>query len=305
MNKIMNVWVACLVSVMTYGNETRVCDKRPGYAIITGDLRQNEIVKYDADGVAVWRYDLRAVDVWAMPDGKVLAAYLPSPLTQGKGGVRLISPDKETLFDYSADDEIMAVQPLENGNFLMAECYSGQVTEMTLKGERISSFKIKTKPNRHMTMRRVRLTPKGTVIVNECYSDKLREYDRSGSLLREVDMKRPTGTHPLPNGNLLISSWNAGSSRLLELDPEGNIVWTLKPHDLLDGMNVNRFAEATRLPNGNILTGASCGPWGDPKPGAMLFEVTPDKKIVWQMKDLKGDTWVTSIKPIPSWSPIP
>lgn len=294
-----------MLALTADGVETRVFDQPPGYGIITGDLRNREITKYDAEGNVIWRYQLRAVDVWAMPDGNVLAAYLPSPLTQGKGGVRLISPDKETLFDYSAADEIMAVQPLENGNFLMAECYSGQVTEMNLEGERIASFKIKTKPNRHMTMRRVRLTAKGTIIVNECYSDMLREYDRSGKLVREVSMRRPTGSYPLPNGNLLISSWNAGTSRLLELDPTGNIVWQLKPNELPAGTNVKHFAEATRLPNGNILTGASCTPWGDLNPGAMLFELTPDKQVVWQVKDLKGDSWVTSIKPIPSWSPKP
>ena len=215
-------WLVGLVSFVAFSvcaMETRVCDKSPGYEILTADLRKHEIVKYDANGKMAWRYALRAVDVWAMPDGTVLAAYLPSKATNGKGGVRWISADKKTLFDYSAADEIMAVQPLENGNFLMAECFSGLVTEMTLKGERIRSFKIKTPPSKHTTMRRVRLTNEGNVIVNECYSDKFRIYDRTGNLLREENIVRPTGSFTEKNGNILISSWNAGTSRLLELDP--------------------------------------------------------------------------------------
>lgn len=308
MKQVKNMIAASVLLLMTqvaYGKGTFEGAERPGYGIITADLRNNIIIKYDADGQPEWEYKMHAVDAWAMPDGSVLAAYLPSPLTEEKGGVRLIGPEKETRFDWSVADEIMAVQPLDNGNLLMAECHKGRVTELSLKGERIHSFQIKTPPNGHKTMRRVRLTAKGTVIVNECYSDKLREYDRSGHLLRELDMTRPTGSYPQANGHLLVSSWNAGTTRLIELDPNWTTVWTCTPADLPADMSVTYFGEATRLPNGKILTGASCTPsWVTTlSPGPMLFEVTPDKKVVWKMMDLRGESFVVSVKPIPSWVP--
>ncbi|MFO1489746.1 MAG: hypothetical protein U1F77_08095 [Kiritimatiellia bacterium] len=33
-----------------------------------------------------------------------------------------------------------------------------------------------------------------------------------------------------------------------------------------------------------------------PKPRALLFEITPDKEIVWQMPDSAGSTGLSSVK---------
>ena len=35
----------------------------------------------------------------------------------------------------------------------------------------------------------------------------------------------------------------------------------------------------------------------------MLFEVTPEKKVVWQLTDPDGSTLITAAKLIPSWTP--
>lgn len=301
MKILKSIWAAGLVAVAACGGQT-VCDGRPGYEIITADLNQSVITKYNTEGEVTWTYQqVKCIDVWALADGTVLTSYLPSPRTQGKGGVRLIGPDKETRFDFSADDEIMGVQPLENGNFLMAECHRGLVTEMNLKGERIRSFKVVTKPSGHKTMRRIRLTPRGTVLVNECYTHKLREYQLDGTLVNETDLTMNCGSQPQPNGNALISCWAPYAAQIVELDPAGKIVWQIKPAELPKEMGVVNFSEAIRLPNGNILTGASCNHSKAAGPKAMLFELTPDKKVVWQIKDLKGNSQVTTLKPIPSW----
>lgn len=303
MKVLKSIWVACLVAVAADGAENYVCDGRPGYGIITADLNRSLITKFNADGEAVWTYEkVKCIDVWALRDGNVLTSYLPSKQTLGKGGVRLIGPDKETLFDYSEpEEEFMGVQPLDNGNFLMAECHKGLVTEMNLKGERIRSFNVKTKPSGHKTMRRIRLTPRGTVVVNECYTHKLREYEMDGTLVSEVDLMLNCGSQPQPNGNTLVSCWVPHKAQIVELDPAGNIVWQIKPAELPKEMAVVNFSEAIRLPNGNILTGASCKHSKAEGPRAMLFELTPDKKVVWQIRDVKGTSQVTTIKPVPSW----
>ncbi len=279
---------------------------RPGYAFITADIGLNRITMYDAEGAATWVYDkVSPIDVWALSDGTVLTAYLPSPLTAGKGGVRLVGADKQTLFDFPFDDEIMSVQPLANGNVLIAECHFGRVTELDRQGNRIGSFQVKSKPSGHQTMRQLRLTARGTVVVGECYSHKLREYDRAGALLKEHDLAFAYCPQPLPDGHTLVACWNAPKAQVVELDAAGQVVWRLTPADLPREMAVSHIAESIRLPGGNTLVSASCKAAGGGVPRAMLFEVTPDRKVVWQMTDKNSATWITAVKLIPSPTPAP
>ena len=271
---------------------------KPGYAFITSDIELCRIAKYDAEGNPFWIYDkqVKPIDVWAMPGGPVLIAYLPSPLTKNMGGVRMVDANKDTVFDLPVDDEIMSVQPLENGNFLMAECHSGRITEMDRKGNRINSFNVVTKPSGHQTVRQIRLTPGGTILAAECYSHKLREYARGGKLLREIDLRFVYYPVPLPNGNILAACWNHPEAQVVELDPKGVALWNLKAADLPGEMGVMHIAGVARLPNGNTLISTSCKAGKAPNPRAMLFEITPDKQIVWQMQDKDGSSWISTVK---------
>jgi len=86
----------------------------------------------------------------------------------------------------------------------------------------------------------------------------------------------------LENGNTLISAGGV----VTEYDPSNRVVWQLAPHEMAD-IKVGVLAGVQRLPNGNTVV---CN-WGaddeGEKVGAHLFEVTPDKRIVWQVA---GDT---------------
>ncbi|MBI5834751.1 MAG: hypothetical protein HZB16_20820 [Armatimonadetes bacterium] len=272
---------------------------RPGYAFITGDLGLNRITKYDAAGKPYWYYtQISPIDVWPMPDGTVLAAYLPSPLTAGKGGVRLINPDQSTVFDFAFDDEIMSVQPLTNGHFLLAECHFGRITEFDRQGQRIKSFNVLTPPSGHTTMRQIRLMPDGSLVAAECYSHKLRTYSRDGKLLREIDQEYPYCPFVLPNGNVLVGCWNHPKAKVVEFDAKGQLIWTLLPAELPPAMNVTHISEAIRLASGNTLVSVCCGAGGAGVARAMLFEVTPEKKVVWQITDRVSATRVSTVKVI-------
>jgi hypothetical protein len=276
----------------------RLLRDKPGYAFITSDIELCRITKYDADAKPFWTYDkkLKPIDVWAMPDGAVLIAYLPSPLTKNMGGVRLVDAKQATVFDLPFDDEIMSVQPLDNGHFLLAECHYGRITEMDREGHRISSFNVATPPCGHKTVRQIRLTPQGTVIAAECYSHKLREYARDGKMLREIDLRFPYYPVPLANGNVLVGCWNFPEAQVVELDCDGKIVWNVKAAELPKEMGVTHIAGVARLPNGNTLVSTSCKAGKAPNPRALLFEITPDKKVVWQMNDNDGSTWLSTVK---------
>src|SRR6266853_1904906 len=75
---------------------------------------------------------------------------------------------------------------------------------------------------------------------------------------------------PLPNGNVL------------ELDAKEQIVWELLENDVSPPLRL--MAGCQRLPNGNTIF---CDYLGHGHLGEQpqVFEITPEKKIVWQFED--------------------
>jgi hypothetical protein len=270
---------------------------KPGYAFIACDVDTCEITKCNAAGEPVWVYaQVRPIDAWPMPDGAVLVAYLPSPRTGNKGGVRLVGADRQTIFDYPFNDEIMSCQPLPNGNVLINECKAGRITELDRQGKALRSFDVKAKGMGHKTARLIRLTAQDTVLVGECYAHKLREYTRAGKLLKEWDLPMAYSASRLANGHTLISGYKP--AQVLEVDPEGKPVWTLTAADLPAELNIGSFCESTRLASGNTLIACASR---SAKPGARVvyLEVSPGKQVVWKHMEPARTRETTALKPIP------
>jgi hypothetical protein len=260
------------------------------------------VTKFDAEGHEFWSYDgIRPIDVWPLDDGSLLIAYLPSAHTKGKGGIRKVDAMKKTIFDYPFDDEIMSAQPLPKGNFLIVECHKGLITELNDRGEKIRSFPVVTKPSGHKTCRQIRLTGNGTLLAAECYSHKLREYTLEGKCVRETDLRFVYYPQPLPNDHVLCACWNHPEAQVVELDENRQAVWGFKASDLPKEMRVTHIAGVLRLDNGHILVAAACkaSASNHGKACAMLFEITPDRKVVWQMIDPDGSTWMTMVGLLP------
>lgn len=269
---------------------------KPGYPFIACDVDTYEVTKFNANAEPVWVYSqVRPIDVWPMPDSSVLVSYLPSPRTGNKGGVRLISADKQTVFDHPYGDEIMSCQPMANGNVLINECGAGRITEIDRQGKRLRSFEVKAKGQGHQTARFIRLTPQNTVLVGECYSHKLREYDFAGTVIKEWDLPMAYSGSRLVNGNTLISGYKP--AQLVEVDPNGKTVWTLTAADLPAELNIGSFCESTRLASGNTLIACASR---SSKPGARVvyLEVSPDKQVIWQQMEPSRNRETTALKPI-------
>ena len=276
--------------------EAGAASAKPGYAFIACDVDTYEITTFSAAGEPVWVYsDVRPIDAWAMPGGEVLVAYLPSPRTNNKGGVRLIGADKQTVFDFSYSDEIMSCQPMTNGNILINECDAGRITEIDRQGKALRSFDVVAKGKGHQTARLIRLTPQGTVLVGECYSHKLREYEFSGKVLKEWGLPMAYSASRLANGNTLISGYKP--AQVAEIDPSGKTVWTLTPADLPAELNIGSFCESTRLASGNTLV-ACASRSSKPGPRVVYLEVSPDKRVVWKQMEASRTRETTSLKPI-------
>ena len=69
----------------------------------------------------------------------------------------------------------------------------------------------------------------------------------------------------------------------------------MKHAELPEDFRAPHFGEARRLANGNTLV---CNYWKKPTAkGVQVFEITPEKKIVWLLRDPEAGSLI-SAKPI-------
>ncbi len=278
-------------------NKSKVMIGSAQYDFIIADVDAHEVVKYSKNGERQWVYpDVRAIDVWLLPNNEVLIAYHPSKNTSDQGGVRIVNKEKEIVMDHQIDDEVMSCLLLPNGNILFTETHAGKLTELTRTGKIIRSFDVLAKGMGHKTVRFIRMTPENTILAAECYSHVLREYTLEGKFIREFVLNMAYCATRLENGNTLISGYNP--PQIVEVDSKGERVWELSPKDLPKLRGLKNFCEAHRLPNGNTLVTNSIREFG--KNNTVIFEVTPDKNVVWQLQDSERIKGITAVKPI--WS---
>lgn len=150
----------------------------------------------------------------------------------------------------------------------------------------------------------------GKIMIAESGVGRIIEIDRAGKIEREIKLKvknpsphRDTRlVRKLPTGNYLVCQEGEGALR--EYDAKGTVVWEYdiplfdqKPRGG-HGPEAwgNQTFAAVRLKNGNTLLTTGNG--------HSVLEVTPAKKIVWQIhqKDLPNIVlaWVTTIEVLPN-----
>ena len=135
-----------------------------------------------------------------------------------------------------------------------------------------------------MQTRMLRRLANGNLIAPHLLDFAVKEYDlQTGKVLRSfmTDTRGrekkdwPFTAIRLPNGHTLVGCTNG--NRVIEFDEAGTIAWKVDDEDIGE----NLFDDACgvqRLPNGNTVITSYHAQNDDVK----LFEVTPDKKVVWK-----------------------
>jgi hypothetical protein len=237
-------------------------------------------------------------DVWLMTNGHILYTRM--------GFVEEVTPQKRVVWHYDAPagTEIHTCQPLgldkvlfvQNGlppKAIVIDKKTGAV-EMEKALPAPSETDQKTV---HAQFRRFRQTAAGTYLAAHLNWGKVVEYDRDMKPIWTYEIRGPWSAARLKNGNTLI---NSEAGRLVrEVNPKGETVWefvlrddpaTGKKSDLPPGMLMGNNQTAERLANGNTIICASTGGargGGERIKRTQVIEVTPDKKIVWELRDWK------------------
>ena len=184
--------------------------------------------------------------------------------------------------------EIGTVQRLANGNTLITELGTEpRLMEVAPNGEVAISFPLLPETdNAHMQTRMARKLANGNYLVPHLLAFKVKEYDPMGKVIQtlvtdadEIGGRKaenwPFTAIRLENGNTLVNLTHG--NKTVEFDSVGKVIWQVSNENF---PGLKPFVDpcgAQRLANGNTVI-ASYGA----KDGIKIFEVTREKKIVWQ-----------------------
>jgi hypothetical protein len=223
-----------------------------------------------------WEYD----DVWMLSNGNVLFTRMQY--------VAEVTPEKQVVWRYDAPEgrEIHTCQPigLDKVMFVM-NGLPPKLMVVNIKTNRVEVEHDLPAPSLtdpktvHAQFRRARVTAQGTYLVPFLSMKQVVEYDSTFKEVWRYDIRSPWAAVRLKNGNTLIT--NEHDTLTVEVNPRKETVWSLRPSDLPEEYRFLNTQSATRLANGNTII-ASRG--GNGK-GPQLVEVTPDKKVVWVLRD--------------------
>ena len=260
------------------------------HAFVCTDNGRGEVLKFDKGGKLVWTYPApRCQDVWVQPNGNILF----TSFTKQGAAVTEVTPDKQVVRQVKLEAEVHSCQPLPDGGLLIGECGARRLVRVDREGRIAKITPVISKVrNPHSHMRQMRMTSRGTILVSHPKESVVREYDADGKVVRSItNVGRPFAAIPLPNGNTLVAG--GGKPIVTEVDSEGKAVWQLTAADVPE-VSLKWVAGLQRLPNGNTIVCNWLG-HGQAGKGIPLFEVTPDKKIVWMFTDAKTTRSVSSI----------
>lgn len=240
----------------------------PGRRVLAADYSTNRIAIICADGAVEWEHPIDSIhDLQVLPTGNVLFQTTWTRIVE-------VDPSSgDIVWEYDADKK--------NGN----------------RGKRVEVHSFQRLPN-------------GDTMIAESGVGRIIEVDAEGNLEHEVALKvgnpdphRDTRlVRKLAGGNYLVA--HEGDGVVREYDGAGNLVWEYavplfgkEPRGGHDASAWgNALFAAERLDSGNTLIATGNG--------HSVIEVTPQKEIVWHLKqdDVPGVTlaWVTTLQPLPN-----
>ncbi len=242
------------------------------------DHKGGRVAILSAKGDIEWEHSAeKPQDCWLLPNGNVL-------FSQMSGAVE-VSMENEVVWEYKAPvkAKIHSCQPLPSGNVLVGESFMSRILEIGRGGEIVKKMQIKSSPkimgHQFRGVRRSKNSHYWACLMDE---KKIVELCADGSLLRELPFDgQPGAVVNLPNGHLIVSLWD--KTRIVELDENLNTVWEIVENEI-PGNPLRIPMGINRLPNGNTVIGNYLGHGFEGKQ-PMLFEITPDKEVVWEFSD--------------------
>jgi hypothetical protein len=232
-----------------------------------------------------WEYD----DIWLLSNGNILFSRMAyaAEVTPQKKIVWRLDPPKGA--------EIHALQPIGLDKVLVMQ--NGSPAKLLVINTKTGSVEVDhaippadTGTGVHGQFRRVRITDQGTYLLPFLQMNKVVEYDKNFNEIWSYAIRSPWAAVRLKNGNTLITDERDALAR--EVNSKGETVWEFKLAELPPDLGFSASQTCVRLANGNTIFCSR----GDNGKRPQLVEITPDKKVVWVLKDWKNLGPATAIQ---------
>lgn len=235
------------------------------------------------DNKIEWQVKEKSRDGFVLENGNVLISHYKA--------AREYTRDGKVVFEYKLDPankELGTSVRLKDGITLIVERGPNpRLVEVNKDGKIITEVPLQPDTdNGHMQTRMARKLPNGNYLVPHLLGFAVKEYTPEGKVVRTIktDLEElggrkaenwPFTAIQLKNGRTLVNLTHG--NKTVEFGAEGKVVWRV------DNTNAGgRFADpcgGQRLENGNTVI---CAYGQRKKQMAKVFEVTPDKKVVWE-----------------------
>ena len=235
------------------------------------------------DNRIAWQTPGRSRDGFVLPNGNVLVSHGREAKEYTRAG--------EVVWSYrlsKQNKELGTVVRLADGNTMTVERgVKPRLIELAPDGRIVVDVPLQPdSDNGHMQTRMARKLPGGNYLVPHLLAFAVKEYTPAGKIVKvfRTDLDELGGRKAenwpftairLANGRTLVNLTHG--NKTVEFDANGKVVWRVDNSDV-----GGRFADpcgGQRLANGNTVI---CS-YGQKKPDkAKVFEVTRDKKVVWE-----------------------
>ncbi|MCA9068557.1 MAG: PQQ-binding-like beta-propeller repeat protein, partial [Planctomycetaceae bacterium] len=262
--------------------------------LVSASYQKNILAICDAQGNVLWSHKTAGPmkghaghhDVHLLSNGNILFHDSWIKLTE-------MTLDKKVVWTYDSATmngnkgkrvDVHAFARLPNGNTMITESGIGRIIEVDKEGKLVHQFPLKKGGTQ--STRLVRMTPQGTYLVCSENPGVVTEYNRKGEVVWDYLIKtRVYGAIRLSNSNTLIASGSGNS--VVEVTPDKKVVWKIKGKIPQSDIELKWTTCLQELNNGNLIIGNCHARPENPQ----IFEITPDKKIVWEFDeyDLVGN----------------
>jgi outer membrane protein assembly factor BamB len=283
--KILTVLsLMCATAVITTDSAEQFGEQRSAAGIKHSFLIAGPMtVLVGEDGQIKWKTDGYARDAFVLENGNVLLSIANT--------AREMTREGEVVWSYDLapeNSELGTAVRLDNGNTLVVERgVRPRLLEVTRDGKVAVEVPLEPETdNAHMQTRMARKLSNGNYLVPHLLAFKVKEYQPDGTVVHTIrtDLEELGGREErnwpftairLADGRTLVNLTNG--NKAVEFDMDGRVVWKVTNDDV-----GGRFADpcgGQRLASGNTVICSYAQKDPDmPK----LFEVTPDKKVVWE-----------------------
>ena len=275
--------IAGLLTSTVQSQESKAQQQGAPRKFFAADYQEKIAATIGRDGGVQWSTPIRDIhDTQPLPNGHWL-------LQTSFGNVLEVDAEGKEVWRYEAGKtstggpiEIHAFRRLPNGLTMIAESGAARIIEVDRDKKIVHSIPLTVpQPDAHRDTRLVRPTPNGNYLVAHEALGVAREYDRDGKIVWEYNVgSKLYSAVRLANGNTLIGAGDG--HRVVEVNPNKEIVWELKERDL-PGVTLAWITMVDRLDNGNTwIVNCHAGP-----ENPQVLEVTTDKKVAWSFKDFE------------------